>query len=234
MIRFTETLKWDDIWFRSISGYHKLAFIYIIERCDNAGFWEVDLDAMQFHTKLSQQHCEGAIKGLERGLVGASGWVWVKNFLRHQKNFPLRADNPAHRQIIGIIERQSERFPEAQNLLPEGALKGLQSPIGIGKSKSNSTSKKKAQEKVAENTPTMNRIGGWFGRRPGTLWTIAEASALKAADPKDPEIEGMEIYYTASIPKDRIPGRRTDLITLLNNWSGELDRARKFFNDQAA
>ena len=233
MIRFTETLKWDDIWFRSLSGYHKLAFIYIIERCDNAGFWEVDMDAMQFHTKLSTQHCEGAIKALERGLVGASGWVWVKNFLRHQKNFPLRSDNPAHRQIIGIIERQVKIFPESKNLLPEGALKGLQSPIGIGKGKSNSPSKKKAQEKVAENTPTMNRIGGWFGRRPTNLWTVAEAASLKTIDPTEPEIAGMEFYYTAEISDDKNI-RRRDLQTLLNNWSGELDRARKFFNDQAA
>lgn len=227
MIRFSETLKWDDIWFRSLSGYHKLAFIYIIERCDNAGFWEVDLDAMQFHTKLSAQHCEGAIKALERGLKGASGWVWVRNFLRHQKNFPLKSDNPAHRQIIGIIERQVKRFPECQNLLPEGASKGLQSPIGIGKGKSTSTSKKKAQGKVVENTPEMIRIGGWFGRRPTNLWTIAEAESLKTIAPTDPEIAGMEFYYTAEIPEDKNI-RRRDLATLLNNWSGELDRARAF------
>lgn len=232
MTRFSETGKWDDPWFRSLSGYHKLAFIYIIERCDNAGFWEVDLDAMQFHTKLSQQHCEGAIKALERGLLGASGWVWVKNFLRHQKNFPLRFDNPAHRQIIGFIERQIERFPESQKLLPEGASKGLLSPLGIGKGKSNSSGKKKAQEKVAENTQEMIRIGGWFDRRPTSLWTVAEEASLKIIDPTEPEIAGMEIYYTAEIPKDN-DIRRRDLATLLNNWSGELDRARKFVNSQS-
>jgi hypothetical protein len=189
---------------------------------------------MQFHTKLSPAHCEGAIKGLGRGLEGASGWVWVRNFLRHQKNLPLRAENPAHRQIIGLIERQIERFPESKKLLPEGALKGLQSPTGTGIGKSTSTSKKKSQGKVNENTPTMIQIGSWFGRRPETLWTTSEASALKTIEPTDLEINGMEIYYTAEIPKDRIPGRRTDLITLLNNWSGELDRARAFVNSQAA
>jgi len=227
MKRFTETSKWDDLWFRGLSGYHKLAFLYIIDRCDNAGFWEVDLDSMQFHTKLSKEHCDSAIKGLTRGLQGASGWVWVRNFLRHQKNDSLNSDNPAHRQIIGILERQSERFPDCKLFIPNAPSKGLESPIGIGKGKGSGKGKKKGQEKVTENSPEMIRIGSWFGRRSSNLWSVSEAQTLKSISPTDPEIEGMGIYYTADIPEEK-DIRRRDLSTLLNNWNGELDRARAY------
>ena len=87
--------------------------------------------------------------------------------------------------------------------------------------------------KVLKNSPSMNQIGSWFGRREGTLWTIAEAASLMMVKPSQSEIDGMGIYYQAQISADD-DIRRRDLQTLLNNWSGELDRARKFVNDQAA
>lgn len=80
--------------------------------------------------------------------------------------------------------------------------------------------------RVIRNTPEMIQIGGWFQRRPETLWTVSEASKLIKINPTIPEINGMGNYYTATIPTD--DHRRHDLGTLLNNWSGELDRARKF------
>jgi hypothetical protein len=130
--RFTETGKWDDPWFRSLPGVHKLVFLYIIDRCNNAGFWEIDMASMAFHTKLEEKHLEGALKGLERGLQTHDGWVWVKNFLRHQKNEVLNPSNPAHKQIISLLTVQPNRFPESAKYLPEGASKGHLSPIGIG------------------------------------------------------------------------------------------------------
>jgi len=153
MKRFTETNKWDDPWFRSLPGVHKLVFLYIIDRCNNAGFWEVDMDAMAFHTKLEERHMEGAFKGLARGLVVNDGWVWVKNFQRHQKNDVLNPDNPAHRQIILLLNDQSQRFPDVQKVIPEGPPKGLKSPIGIGigigigKGKGDSSLKKTRESK---------------------------------------------------------------------------------------
>ena len=81
--------------------------------------------------------------------------------------------------------------------------------------------------KVFRNNPTMQQIGSWFGRKPETLWTVAETATLLRIKPEPPEIAGMGKYYEAEIqPEENI--RRRDLITLLNNWQGELDRARAF------
>lgn len=131
MKRFTETEKWKDPWFRSLKPPHKLLFLYVVDNCNNAGFYEVDEEMIAFQTGLSAEHLKGAWKGLERGIKGASGWVWVRRFLAHQKNEELNPSNPAHKQIIGLIREQLERF----SIVPEfaeiaGACKGLVCPIG--------------------------------------------------------------------------------------------------------
>lgn len=79
--------------------------------------------------------------------------------------------------------------------------------------------------RVAFNTQEMERIGSWFGRKPGTLWTIAEGvTLLEMIKPSHEEVGELEEYYFAEITER--DHRRRDLLTLLNNWAGELDRAR--------
>lgn len=81
------------------------------------------------------------------------------------------------------------------------------------------------QARVNINSKLMNRVGKMLGRREGTLWTVAEAVALKTVDPKPEEIDLMESYYLDEIDQAE-DFRRRDLATLLNNWNVELDRAR--------
>jgi hypothetical protein len=91
----------------------------------------------------------------------------------------------------------------------------------------NMTAIQKKQTRVKTTTPEMLAIGRLMGRRDGSLWSVAEAIALEAVNPQSDEIEEMSRYYLADIDRDK-DFRRRDLITLLNNWNGELDRARIF------
>ena len=136
MKRFTETDKWNDTWFSSLNPTQKYVFMYLIDVCDNAGFYELNYRKMEFDLGLTKDKIEAALKGLARGLYGALEIIWIKNFLRHQKNLPLNNSNPAHRQIIRLIEFKLEwlkTIKEGKEL--EGALKGLLSPIGTGTGK---------------------------------------------------------------------------------------------------
>lgn len=126
--RFTETDKWKDAWFRKLQPYEKLLFLYILDNCDNAGFLELDRFLASYQIGITEDEVQGAYKGLERAIEGASDgsdWVWVRNFLKHQKNEELNEKNPAHRQIISLIKAQNGRGFE-------GASKALVSPYGIG------------------------------------------------------------------------------------------------------
>lgn len=79
--------------------------------------------------------------------------------------------------------------------------------------------------RVLCNNRSMQRIGIWFGRKPDDLWCLVEGIALSQLHPPKVEIDLLESYYLADIPRDD-DIRRRDLLTLLNNWRSELDRAR--------
>lgn len=135
MKRFTETDKWRDPWFRSLTAPSKLVFFYILDHCNNAGFHELDKELMVIMTGMKKEHVDGALMGLKRAIIGpCEGWYWVRRFLRHQKNDELNPANPAHKQIITLLRDQLNRFKvdlEFQEFLKN--YKGLLSPIGIGK-----------------------------------------------------------------------------------------------------
>ncbi len=131
MKRFSETTKWDDPWFRGLKPPEKLLFLFLVDNCNNAGFYELDTGAVAFKTGMTESQIVLGIKGLGRGCLGADGWIWVRRFLRHQKNEELNPDNNAHKQIIEFVKDQLPRFsgiPEFQSFL--GANEGLFSPIG--------------------------------------------------------------------------------------------------------
>jgi hypothetical protein len=70
-----------------------------------------------------------------------------------------------------------------------------------------------------------DRIGSWFSRRASTIWSDKETKALKAVialrtPPED--IDALETRY-----KSGNPYLRRDIITLLNNWNTEIDRAKQ-------
>lgn len=71
------------------------------------------------------------------------------------------------------------------------------------------------------------RVSGWFNRRPTTPWSAKELRAWATADKSPESLDLLAAYYTADLPEQE-DYRRRDLATLLNNWNGEIDRARKF------
>lgn len=87
--------------------------------------------------------------------------------------------------------------------------------------------KTQGQTRVNFNTIEMVEFGKIMGRGEKTLWTVAEAMALMAVKPTPDEIELAKKYYHAQIDKPD-DWRRRNIITLLNNWNGEVDRARIF------
>lgn len=91
--------------------------------------------------------------------------------------------------------------------------------------------KKSKNQTVDYNTHEMKRIGSWFGRKETTLWTLEEYEAFQAIQEGcrgEAQIQGMEFFYTAEEKESDPLYRRTTLKTLLNNWMGELEKARAY------
>jgi uncharacterized protein YdaU (DUF1376 family) len=88
------------------------------------------------------------------------------------------------------------------------------------------TKEQRKRIRVNANSPAMETIGKFFGRKPGTLWTVAEGAALFELKPTPDEVEILGRYYAIELEEDY---RRRDLATLLNNWQTEIDRARTHY-----
>ena len=68
-----------------------------------AGFIELNPRKWAFDIGETQANILGALEGLGRGLIysKSNDCVYVKNFIKHQKNLPLNEKNNAH---VGILK----------------------------------------------------------------------------------------------------------------------------------
>jgi len=84
-------------------------------------------------------------------------------------------------------------------------------------------------EKNVPTTRTAQRIATLFNRRLTTPWSVPEIKAFRALGViADDDLELVERYYAFERAKGEMGIHRRDLCTFLNNWRGELDRARAF------
>lgn len=162
-LRFSETDKWHkDSWFRKLKPNCKLLFCWLCDSCDIAGFWEVDIELAAYETGLSVGDVKGALKGLASRYdepAGGVDWaseeitqyIWLKNFIKVQKNLPLNPANKSHIGIINRIHQHIDCFPHIFKALKEQTKKKTPSkPLdrgtgigrGIGKGIGKGTSQK--------------------------------------------------------------------------------------------
>ena len=75
-----------------------------LDNCDIAGFAEVNLKRWAVDLNSTPDTIEAALKGLDRGIVFSKDHdaIFLRNFLKHQKNLPLNKNNKAH---VGILRR---------------------------------------------------------------------------------------------------------------------------------
>ena len=154
---------------------------------------------------------------------------YMRNYMRERRAAEKETVNPVKNcktLLIDVTHTEAEADTAKIPPNPQGGLVG-----SIPRKSKRLTSTEKRTTKITTNTPAMIRIGAWFGRQESTLWTIAEAEALERCNPSEKELAGMEGYYAADHgDKDY---RRTSVITLLNNWQSELDRAREWWKKSA-
>ena len=145
-IKFTNTKKWDDVWFSELTMEGKVMFVYLCDMCDIAGFLEINERLIRFHTGI--EDVRGAITSLSKSVIYRDGYIWIMKYIKHQKNLPLNPSNNAHKGIISSMSDRLQSFPEIFDVLPEqdsltlkegltirgyvAPSEGLVSPIGKG------------------------------------------------------------------------------------------------------
>jgi len=108
-----------------------------------AGFYERHDKTTSFYTGIKQGAFEGLYQSLKKSVEVRGRWVFVKNFVKHQKNLPLNPENKAHLSIIRSVVDKGNEFKDLYqdsfglsfDSIKEmkGASKPLQRGTGIGK-----------------------------------------------------------------------------------------------------
>lgn len=244
MKRFTETTKWDDPWFWSLSPQAKLLWVFLCDHCDNAGIIQIHLPIAA--SKIGLPVEESHLTELESRLQALDcGKTIIRPFIRFQYGKLSRECKP-HLSVLKSLERHNVDLPQLETLskgLSNPSIKGSQTLQEKEKEKEKEQEEEKEEGVQGEFPGTGNNgafkepgveavrkavLGGFFKRRETTVWNPKEIKAFKGfvLPCHQEDFDALAAYY-----RSEAPYKRTDLLTLLNNFNGEIDRAKKWKDD---
>tara|TARA_R100000655_G_scaffold39753_1_gene75087 strand:- start:2124 stop:2774 length:651 start_codon:yes stop_codon:yes gene_type:complete len=108
--RFTDTEKWKKGFVRNLPPAYKLLWLYMLDDCDNAGVWQVEVEvaSIRLGVKLKE---EEALKLFGSNVIsfdGGSKW-FIKEFVKFQQGVnhisELNSNSNPHKSILRIVEQ---------------------------------------------------------------------------------------------------------------------------------
>ena len=103
--RFTDTEKWKKGFIRSLPTKYKLLWLYILDDCNHAGLWDVDLEVAEIRigSKINKKE---AIKYYSENIKifdNDNKW-FIPKFIEFQYG-QLNENVNAHKSVIRLIEK---------------------------------------------------------------------------------------------------------------------------------
>ena len=131
-----DSTKWDKAWFWHLPMVYKLFWVYICDRCDYAGVWDVNasLAEHQLHTDAERLAYETMSYDLEKALEHFGdrvipfddGKKWfIPKFITFQYGV-LDPDKPVHKNVLKKLQTRG---------VPQGAVQGVRTPQEKAKAK---------------------------------------------------------------------------------------------------
>lgn len=139
--RFTDTDKWNAAGFRKLSPKIKCAWFYLCDKCDHAGVWKIDMEALSFYVG-EKVDLKDITSHFKTEVIHNSKLI-LRSFIDFQYG-ELNPDNRVHKSVLRILED-----------LREGASKDLARPsLGLkdkDKDKDKEMDKDKDQDKEQDS-----------------------------------------------------------------------------------
>lgn len=237
---FIDSSFWSDPDIESSKPGVKLAALWLITNSQTTllGICGASTARFEFETGLKPEALEGALQALPRAFKRFGSVIFLSRYIHHQfgRGDKLKKNNffVALRSLFDAVKDEELRdfilfeYPEFKpSITPP---QGLTKPKEGRERNGNGTGM--AEKRVMDSDPKATRLGALFSRRPATAWSDDEVKSYrKIAIIDDSDFEALERYYKSERAKGdgENGGRhRRDLGTFLNNFAGELDRARSF------
>lgn len=170
--RFTDTLKWSDPWFRELPQEYQRLWLFILDACDNAGIWKVDMKLASFmlNAQLTQFDAEIYMEdrvipfGKQQEFNGQM--MREKWFIPKFVTFQYGKLNPAckpHKYVLDILmENGLGCYAHANSIaLADDSIEGY--PKGIHTLKEKDKDKEKEKEILAPLKPAFDFEEIWGG-----------------------------------------------------------------------
>lgn len=137
--RFTASEKWEDLWFSALPSKYKLFWIYILDKCDNAGVWEKNFGLAEYLIKDSFTE-EEALTILKDKVIPFNDSKWfIPKFIEFQYGSLNEHSNP-HKSVIDKLTKYG--------LFKNGVFKGINTHNeSMGRVKDKDKNKDKAKDR---------------------------------------------------------------------------------------
>lgn len=212
--RFTDTEKWKRANFRMLTPKLKLVWFYIVDNCDHAGVWNIDLDLMSF--QIGEQ-C--TIKDVEDAFGGAvRKWgdkLEVPYFIEFQYG-ALDENNRVHKSIIDRIGKLKLNKNESK----EGACKPLASPLLGAKDKDKDKDKERGSGGKPKLLEKIDQVYQGYPRKEGKAKGVQSLLAQIKAGASLDEFDRAVKNYAAKV---RSENTEPKFIKLFSTFVGSKD-----------
>lgn len=229
---FIDPAFWSDPDIEGSKAGVKLTSLWLITNSQTSllGICGSSVARFEFETGLKAEALETTIQALPRAFRKFGSVIFIRNYIRHQfgSGDKLTKNNffvALKSLFLSIRDEELQSFilseyPEFNQALHK-PLEGLTKP-----------KERKGKERgvfSVEGDPLAECLCKIFSRRTTTAWTTKEISAYRSIGtiPED-DLCALERYYASERAKGEDGRQRRDLATFLNNFAGELDRARQF------
>jgi len=152
----TDTDKWKKRFVRELSPQHKLLWFYILDDCNHAGIWEVDLEVASIRVGFDLSHNHLPSSFGEKVISFDNGDKWfIPEFIDFQYG-ELNPNSNVHKSVIALLDKY--------NL--EGYLKGSQGVQSTLNNKDKDKDIVKVKAKVKRFVkPTIEEVADYCNER---------------------------------------------------------------------
>lgn len=141
--RFTDTEKWRDEWWGSLTNDYRMIWLYLVDSCSIAGLWKKDFRGLNFNCNTNITE-EDFLKTFGERLVDRGNFYFIPKFLRFQCPKGLNSNKPAILSIVKELQQNNLITTVHQSLgndfliiKDKGKGTGKDKGIGEGKTKEN-------------------------------------------------------------------------------------------------
>ena len=112
--RMTDTDKWKKRFVRELSPQHKLLWFYILDDCNHAGIWEVDLEVASIRVGFDLSHDNLPSSFGEKVISFDNGDKW---FIPEFIDFQYGELNPNYVKMNSFVQTPSIDLSSYENVI---------------------------------------------------------------------------------------------------------------------